>query len=344
MGKRSFIEMAWQGRNEWWRYVATLFLVFLGWQFIGVIPLFVFSYLKAGDAQEWIEAAENAFLGLGIDSNLYLLLIIFSFIGGLAFLVLGVRTIHHRSMKSVTSSRPKVDWNRILFGFVFWFLVSVLLITLDYMAHPEDFSNNFKWMPFLILVLVSFVFIPFQTSFEELLFRGYLMQGVGLLFRNAWAPLLLTSVGFGLLHAFNPEVEKLGPMILLYYIGTGFLFGIITLMDEGTELALGMHAANNIVAATIVTVDWAVFQTEALLIDKSEPSLGVEMLLPLLIVYPLAIFVLSRKYGWKNWKLRLTGRVQDPGAEGAVDEREHLEEQGSFNSEGIKNKEYKDGE
>ena len=213
MGKRSFIEMAWQGRNEWWRYVATLFLVFLGWQFIGVIPLFVFSYLKAGDAQEWIEAAENAFLGLGIDSNLYLLLIIFSFIGGLAFLVLGVRTIHHRSMKSLTSSRPKVDWNRILFGFVFWFLVSVLLIALDYMAHPEDFTNNFKWIPFLILALVSFVFIPFQTSFEELLFRGYLMQGVGLLFRNAWAPLLLTSVGFGLLHAFNPEVEKLGPMI-----------------------------------------------------------------------------------------------------------------------------------
>lgn len=311
MGDTRFIQMAFEGRNDWWRYLATLFLVFLGWQFIGVIPLFVFSYLKADNVQEWIEAAESAFVGLGINSNLYLLLIIFSFIGGLVFLVLGVRTVHHRSLKSLVSSRKTVDWSRIVLGFSFWFLVSILMITMDYMAHPEDFISNFKLVPFVILVVVSFVFIPFQTSFEELLFRGYLMQGIGLLFKNAWAPLILTSVGFGLLHAFNPEVEKLGSLILLYYIGTGFLFGIITLMDQGTELALGMHAANNIVAATIVTVDWAVFQTDALLVDQSEPSLGVEMLLPLLIVYPLAIIFLSRKYQWKDWKQRLAGKIAE---------------------------------
>jgi membrane protease YdiL (CAAX protease family) len=311
MGNTRFIQMALEGRNEWWRYLSTLFLVFLGWQFIGVIPLFVFSYMKADNVQVWIEAAESAFVGLGINSNLYLLLIIFSFIGGLVFLLLGVRTVHHRSVKSLVSSRKIVDWNRIVFGFTFWLLVSILMITLDYLSHPEDFINNFKLVPFVILVLVSLVFIPFQTSFEELLFRGYLMQGIGLLFRNAWAPLILTSVGFGLLHAFNPEVEKLGSLILLYYIGTGFLFGIITLMDQGTELALGMHAANNIVAATIVTVDWAVFQTDALLVDQSEPSLGVEMLLPLLIVYPLAIVFLSRKYQWKDWKQRLAGKIDE---------------------------------
>ena len=312
MSNKNFIELAYAGRNDFWRYLATLFLVFLGWQFIGVIPLFAVSYLKAGDAQTWIDSAEDAFLGLGIDSNLYLLLIIFSFIGGLAFLLLGVRTIHHRKVKTLISIRTNVDWKRVFFGFGFWFLVSATLIFIDYLVHPEDFESNFNWMPFLILVIVSLVFIPFQTSFEELLFRGYLMQGVGILFKNAWAPLVLTSVGFGLLHAFNPEVEKLGPLILLYYIGTGFLFGIITLMDEGTELALGMHAANNIVAALIVTVDWAVFQTEALLIDKSEPSLGAEMLLPLVIVYPLAILYLARKYKWQDWKQRLAGKIHRP--------------------------------
>lgn len=329
MGNTRFIEMVFKGQNDWWRYLATLFLVFLGWQFIGVIPLFVFSYMKAENVQDWIESAENAFLGLGIDSNLYLLLIIFSFIGGLVFLLLGVRTVHHRPLKSLVSSRKAIDWNRVLFGFGFWFLISILLITLDYLTHPEDFMNNFELLPFVILVVVSFVFIPFQTSFEELLFRGYLMQGVGLLFRNAWAPLILTSVGFGLLHAFNPEVEKLGSMILLYYIGTGFLFGIITLMDQGTELALGMHAANNIVAAMIVTVDWAVFQTDALLIDQSEPSLGVEMLLPLLVVYPLAIFLLSRKYGWKDWKQRLAGRVREPNKHIYNEEALNLNEEAS---------------
>jgi hypothetical protein len=188
----------------------------------------------------------------------------------------------------------------------------MVMIAVDYLMHPDDFIVNFKPSSFFILLLISLLFIPLQTGFEELLFRGYLIQGLGVLFRNAWIPLILTSAGFGLLHAFNPEVEKLGPLILLYYIGTGFLFGIITLLDEGTELALGMHAANNVAAAVFVTMDWAVFQTDALLVDRSEPSLGMEMMLPVFILYPLVILFLSRKYGWSNWMQKLTGRIVKP--------------------------------
>ena len=307
-----FIELAFRGKNDWWRYLLTLFLVFVGWQFIGVIPLFAVSLFKAESTEAWAAAAENAFLGLGIDSNLYLLLMIFSFAAGLVFLLLGVRTVHKRKLKTLVGVRDGLDWKRYAFGFGFWLSISVILIALDYLMHPEDFQVNFKPASFFILILISLFFIPLQTSFEELLFRGYLMQGLGVLFRNTWVPLLLTSAGFGLLHAFNPEVDKLGPLILLYYIGTGFLFGVITLLDEGTELALGMHAANNIAAAVFVTMDWAVFQTDALLVDHSEPSLGMEMMLPVFILYPLVIVFLSRKYGWSNWKQKLTGRVVEP--------------------------------
>lgn len=310
MSQSSFIEQAYKGKNDWWRYLTTLFLVFVGWQFVGVIPLFAVSLIKAEDTEAWINAAENAFLGLGIDSNLYLLLIIISFMVGLAFLLLGVRRVHKRSVKTLVTSRSRVDLKRVFFGFGFWMFVSLILILMDYTVHPEDFAVNFKAGPFFILLLVSLLFIPFQTSFEELLFRGYLMQGLGILFRNAWVPLILTSAGFGLLHAFNPEVEKLGPLILIYYVGTGFLFGIVTLMDEGTELALGMHAANNVAAAVFVTMDWAVFQTDALLVDQSEPSLGMEMMLPVFVLYPVVILFLSRRFGWKDWKHRLTGKVR----------------------------------
>ena len=114
---------------------------------------------------------------------------------------------------------------------------------------------------------------------------------------------------FGLMHIANPEVEKLGYLILIYYIGTGFLFGIITLMDEGTELALGMHAANNIVAAVFVTANWAAFQTDAIFIDISEPSLSLYMFLPVFIVYPLVILFLSKKYHWSDWKQKLFGKI-----------------------------------
>ena len=99
---------------------------------------------------------------------------------------------------------------------------------------------------------------------------------------------------------------------MIFYIGTGFFYGITTLMDEGTELALGLHAANNMIAAFLITTDWMVFQTDALFIDTSEPSVTWEMFIPVFILYPLILVLFSKKYGWTNWLEKLTGKVENP--------------------------------
>jgi hypothetical protein len=138
------------------------------------------------------------------------------------------------------------------------------------------------------------------------------MQGFGTWFKKSFVALILTSVIFGLLHGLNPEVEKLGWISMVYYIGTGLVLGVFTLMDEGTELSLGFHAANNIVAAVLVTANWTVFQTDALLIDTSEPSVGWEMFMPVLVLYPIVLYIFSNKYGWTNWKEKLFGTVMKP--------------------------------
>ena len=91
-----------------------------------------------------------------------------------------------------------------------------------------------------------------------------------------------------------------------YYIGTGLFLGVITLMDEGIELALGFHAANNLVTALLVTASWTAFQTESLLIDNSEPSLGMELIFTLAVIYPLLALIFAKKYQWKNWMAQLT--------------------------------------
>jgi membrane protease YdiL (CAAX protease family) len=77
------------------------------------------------------------------------------------------------------------------------------------------------------------------------------MQGFANLARDKWFPLLMTSVIFGGMHIFNPEVSKIGYIILVYYIEHRIV-GIVTLMDEGMELALGFHAANNLVGALLI--------------------------------------------------------------------------------------------
>ena len=147
--------------------------------------------------------------------------------------------------------------------------------------------------------------IPIQTSVEELIFRGYLMQAFGILFKNRWIPLIFTAGIFGILHLWNPEIDKLGTELIWYYIGTGLFLGIITLMDDGIELALGFHAANNLVTAILVTASWTAFQTESILINNSEPSLGKELFITLLIIYPILTIIFAKKYQWKNWKKQL---------------------------------------
>ncbi|MCF6349294.1 MAG: CPBP family intramembrane metalloprotease [Flavobacteriaceae bacterium] len=308
----NFIQQAYKGRTEWYWYLITLFIISIFWQFIGVIPLSVAAFLKVGSMDKFMEAAKDAFATVGLNSNLYLFLVLLTLIMGLVGLLIGIKFIHNRLIKTVVTSRNKIDWKRVFYAFGLWFSIFVVIITIGIFLDSENLIWNFKPIPFLILVLISLLFIPLQTSFEELLFRGYLMQGLGVLAKNRWIPLLVTSLIFGLLHGANPEVQKLGLGIMVFYIGTGLLFGITTLMDEGTELALGLHAANNIVAAIFVTTDWTVFQTEALYIDTSEPSLGWETYLPVFVLYPIILFIFSKKYGWKNWTEKLFGKIENP--------------------------------
>jgi len=307
-----FIQQAYKGNNEWTAYLVALMLLVFGWQFVGIIPLSVVAYIYAGDLATFMSAANSNFTDLGINANLYLLLVIATFLFGLLSLFLGIKLIHKRKIVTLITSREKVDWGRFFYAFFVWGIVGCFMIAVGYLIAPEDYVWNFKPIPFFTLVLISFLFLPIQTSMEELLFRGYLMQGFGTWFKNSFVALILTSVIFGLLHGLNPEVEKLGWFIMVYYIGTGLVLGIFTLMDEGTELALGFHASNNIVAAVFVTTNWTVFQTDALLVDISEPSIDWEMFVPVFILYPLILLLFSKKYGWTNWKEKLFGHVFKP--------------------------------
>lgn len=224
-------------------------------------------------------------------------------------LLFWVKFVHQQSIRSLTTSREKVDWNRILFSFMVWSLITVFSVLLFYYMAPEDFVYNFKPLPFFTFLILAIILLPLQTSFEEYLFRGYLMQGIGVATKSRLIPLIVTSVLFGLMHIANPEVGKMGYIIMVYYIGTGFFLGIITLMDEGLELALGFHAANNLIGALLVTADWTALQTHSIFKDISEPSAGIDVLLPVVVIFPILLVIFGKKYGWSNWKEKLTGTI-----------------------------------
>lgn len=302
-----FLEQGIKPQNNFFLYLIGSVLIIIA-SFIGQIP-FSAAILYSCYINKKAFPSDNAGAMSIFDPNLTLFLVMISFAFAFAGIYFVVKYLHNQTLLSITTSRRKIDWNRILFSFALWSVFSVISFWVVYMRSPENFVWNFKLVPFLILVVVGTILIPVQTSTEEYVFRGYLMQGFANLAKNRWFPLLMTSLIFGSMHVFNPEVTKMGYVIMIYYIGTGLFLGVITLMDEGMELALGFHAANNLTGALLVTSDWSVFQTYSIFKDMSEPSAGFDVVLPIFVIYPILLVIFTKKYKWNNWKEKLTGKI-----------------------------------
>ena len=290
--------------KNFWYYILGSFILIL-FSTIGQLPMIPFlpSELPTPDA-------DPMDIFKTIPSNLRLFLLLLSFLFVLPGIWLVVKKLHDLPIMSVLSSRKKIDLERVLYSFMIWGTVVSAFVFLEYSLNPENYVFNFKVKEFLILAVIAILFIPIQTSVEEIVFRGYLMQGFGHWLNSRFMALFLTSTVFGSLHLANPEITALGYEFVILYITVGFVLGIMTLMDEGLELAIGFHAANNLIVALLLTADWTVFQTESILIDISEPSLGITDWITPFIVFPILISVFARKYSWTNWKEKLFSKVR----------------------------------
>ncbi len=300
-----FLRNGFGPNSEIWRYIlGSAFIIIMA--LVGVLP---FEMALAMRFHETGIAVTQTNMMSYLDPNATLFYNLVPNVFALAGIWVVARYFHGQPFRDLVTARPSVDWKRIFLSFGLWACISGGCIVVAYFVTPEDFAWNFRPVPFVIMALISIALLPIQTSVEELIFRGYLMQGFAVLARNRWFPLALTSLIFGLLHGFNPEVAKLGPAILIYYVGTGLFLGVLTLMDDGTELALGFHAANNLVTALLVTADWTALQTNSIWKDVSEPSLSFEVFFPVVVLFPLLLLIFSKLYKWSDWKEKLTGKL-----------------------------------
>lgn len=297
-----FIEQAYKGNNTWWRVVITALLttgIFIG-NFI--------MYFMMTDEQ--MKAAYDMMKHIPNNLSLVINLLPFVFLLGMLFVL--VYFLNERNILTLTTSRKKVDVKRILFSFSLIVFISILGFAVSYYSDSSNIIWNFHPTKFFILLVISLLLFPFQIGLEEYLFRGYLMQQIGIVVKNRWFPLLFTSVVFGLFHSANPEVAEMGFGVMIFYIGTGLLLGIMTLMDESLELALGFHLGNNLMAALLLTSDFSALQTDALFrysgVENTAGTLN-EMIVSIGITYPIILFILAKKYNWTNWKEKLTGKV-----------------------------------
>ena len=285
-----FLEKVYNGRNQWYFYLFSLLIIFTATQ-VGSLPLL--AYLAKTDPHALLAGDISA----GTSTNAGLALALLSFAVGFFALFFCVKYIHRKKYTDIVTGRRKVDWGRVFFAAGIWGGLSLVTLAITLLcSNPADIVFQFEPLNFGILVVISLLLFPFQTSFEELLFRGYLMQWSALLLRYRWAAILLTGILFGLLHGANPEVEEFGVWLALpQYILMGLILGYVAVKDDGTELALGLHMANNILAAITFTSDSSTLQTHALFKDL-HPSASWVDILAMAVTGILFIWICNRKY------------------------------------------------
>jgi hypothetical protein len=296
------------GENRWWMYLVGICLTILGY-FIGqcliVLPLLADAYYL-GIEKKILKNPELLFNAetMGIGNNLMLALLMLMFVFAFLGLRLAITRIHKKSFLSVVTAYEKIRFGRVFFAFGVWGFLIVTLTLIGYYMEPEEVTVQFDPGNFFLLLVVSVIFMPIQTGTEELIFRGYLVQGLSLVFKNGLIPIIITSLLFGLVHMDNPEARAHGWMIMLpYYVLFGFFFGMLTLLDEGLELAIGIHLAHNLISSLLVTSPNGVIKTDAIFMVKSEDP-GSE-LLSLLILASITFTIFWLRYRWKNFNLIL---------------------------------------
>ncbi len=262
------LEAGFYGNNSFCRYLGMTLAIFFGVASIGQIPLLIVLFVKGFSADRNLaEASANTmdFSQYGISNNLGLFLMLLSFVACFFGFWLLIKPIHKRTMLQTINGGRKIRWNHIAMGALIWGIISITMTWIDYTQNPENYVLQFDAIKFGALLLIVLTILLIQTSFEEVFFRGYLSQGIAQKSRNRWVVLIVVSVVFGLLHSANPEVKEYGFLLAMpQYIIMGLILGIMSIVDDGIETAMGMHFANNSIAALITTNKASAIQTDAI--------------------------------------------------------------------------------
>ena len=192
-----YLDLAREGRNDWWRYALGVFTIAFFWLVLGYVPYVVLT-------------------GSGVETGplLDFVAINFSIFMMLAGLAVTVKLIHRRPLRSLVTPDARVDWRRIGRGALVWAVIAAVIVVIEHLLFPARYYLSLdpeRFLPFLAAVLVL---TPIQCATEELVFRGYAMQGLGLVTRRPALIAAASSLIFTVPHLMNPEVGQHGVLIM----------------------------------------------------------------------------------------------------------------------------------
>jgi len=279
----SFVEMGRLGHHSWRHYVTELFVilgVWFGGSLFFVVPIFWVSDNLPGSSSDILSTRSIATFVLLNLTFLMLLLGIF----------LALRIVHKRPLLSVITPRDHINWRRIKQGFLLFLFFASLSAFGESLLKPGLYVVSLNLERFLPFALAMIVLTPIQTTSEELLFRGYLLQWCGLATKGLFVLGGLNGLLFMLPHLWNPEVESGFWLVMGSYFCIGTFLAMVTIRDGSAELAIGMHAANNLFTGLVANYENSALQTESIfLVTELDPTFGF---IALVVITPVMYWIL----------------------------------------------------
>ncbi len=297
------------GNNAFWMYAFTIVLMIVGYLGFGsilTIPL-LSRALENGSTMTQITENSNMLFNsdvVKLDRNIILFIQFGLFVFGAIGFYAGIKFLHKKTLTSVLTGFQKFRFKRFWFAFAVWGILVVAAVAIKYFSSPGNMVVDLNMPGFLFSLLLMVIFMPIQTGIEEVIFRGYLIQGLSQIFKNGIIPLVITSLLFGLAHMSNPEVQAYGwPIMLTYFVFFALFMGALTLLDEGLELAFGIHFANNIVSSVLVNSQDSVIKPYSVFEEKtSNPYIEIVLWFCMALI---TFGIFWKRYRWTNFKLIL---------------------------------------
>jgi len=291
-----YLDAVYQGRNEGWRYLLAAGLILFMWLIIGSIPVALFAAYLMVDGNPDSNLSASGFTG--VNPLIAFLVTMSSFVLFFLAIYISIRFIHKRPFKSLVTPRSRINWKRLTIGFAFWFILAGLISIFEDILYPGRYVLTFDATRFIIFAAFAILFIPIQASCEELFLRGYLMQGLGLRIRNIILLPVISGLLFAVLHFGNPEMAATSGFWLLAasYFLIGVFAAVITLLDGGLELALGLHAANNLYTALVANYTISALPSASIFtVRELDPLYGlISLVIGMILFYLLAFQIFPK--------------------------------------------------
>ena len=291
-------DIARQGKNEWWRYLLGIIIILFFWFIVGgIVAVILLVVPLVNQGLSSLELSQQIEASLRKPSIQTYLIVNIQFIFFLLGIFLSMKWLHQRRFLTLVGADAKIRWQRFFQGFGVWFLIQLILFGVGFILEPDNLEFAFKPVQWLILLACAVILTPIQTSTEELFFRGYILQGLGLITRQPLILMMINGFLFMLPHLANPEVQRGFLWMALYYFAFGVFCTLLTLKDNRLELAFGIHAANNLFVILFVSTKDSAIQVPAIWLAKETGSAesGLIWFLVKCALFYLIIFGLSRK-------------------------------------------------